>query len=259
MYSFGKGRFSLFATSEEKTGSGYFDDFIVGGISSNMGNDVVGPDIDIYMNDKNFVSGGITDVNPTLVAFFTDSSGINTTGTGIGHDLVATLTGEQEVSYVLNDYYIADIDSYQSGKVEYQFTGLNPGRYTLKIKAWDVYNNSSEEEIQFTVKADNKFEIKRVLNYPNPFTERTSFYFEHNQPFEDIDVVLQIISPSGKLVKTIDYYHPGSGSYRVGPIPWDGLDDFGDRIGRGIYFYRIKVRLSNGKTLEKYEKLVILK
>jgi len=154
---------------------------------------------------------------------------------------------------------VADIDSYQSGKVEYQLTDLESGRYTLKLKAWDVYNNSSETEIDFTVKADNKFELKHVLNYPNPFTESTAFFFEHNQPYEDFDVLIQILSPSGKLVKTIEYFYPSSGVYRVGPIPWDGLDDFGDRIGRGVYFYRLKVRLSNGKTVEKYEKLVILK
>lgn len=259
MYSFGSGRFSLFATNNDVTGSGYFEDFTVGGISDNLGSDKLGPHIDIYLNDKNFVSGGITDRNPKLIAFLTDSSGINTTGTGIGHDLVATLIGEDESTFVLNDYYVAEIDSYQSGKVEYQFSDLNPGRYRLKIKAWDVYNNSSESEIEFTVKADNKLELKHVLNYPNPFTERTNFFFEHNQPYENFDVLIQVVSPSGKLVKTIEYFYPGSGSYRVGPIPWDGLDDFGDRIGRGVYFYRLKVRLSNGKTVEKYEKLVILK
>jgi flagellar hook assembly protein FlgD len=98
-----------------------------------------------------------------------------------------------------------------------------------------------------------------VLNYPNPFTESTAFYFEHNQPFEDFDVSIHIYSPSGKLVKTIEYQYPGSGSYRIGPIYWDGLDDFGDRIGRGVYFYRVRVKLSNGKTAQAQQKLVILK
>jgi hypothetical protein len=259
MYRYGGGRFSLYANNDLVTGSGYFEDFIVGGISDSIGNDTRGPDIEIYMNDKSFVSGGIIDPNPKLIVHLSDSSGLNTTGTGIGHDLKATLIGDTETAYVLNDYYVADADSYQSGQVEYQLLNLSPGDYTLRIKAWDVYNNSNESEVNFTVKADDALVLSHVLNYPNPFTESTGFYFEHNQPFEDFDVSIQIFSPSGKLVKTLDYYYPGSGSYRIGPIHWDGFDDFGDRIGRGVYFYRLRVRLSSGKTAQVYQKLVILK
>ncbi len=259
MYRYGSGRFSLYASNDLVTGSGYFEDFIVGGISDSIGNDTRGPDIEIYMNDKNFVSGGIIDPNPKLIVHLSDSSGLNTTGTGIGHDLKATLIGDNETAYVLNDYYVADVDSYQSGRVEYQLINLSPGDYTLRVKAWDVYNNSNESEVNFTVKADDALVLSHVLNYPNPFTESTGFYFEHNQPYEDFDVSIQIFSPSGKLVKTLDYYYPGSGSYRIGPIHWDGLDDFGDRIGRGVYFYRLRVRLSSGKTIQAYQKLVILK
>ncbi|PKP38294.1 MAG: hypothetical protein CVT98_05220, partial [Bacteroidetes bacterium HGW-Bacteroidetes-15] len=259
MYSYGRGRFSLFASSGIFSGSGYFEDFIVGGITENIGSDVEGPSIEVYLNDKKFVSGGITDSNPKLLVHLSDSSGINTTGVGIGHDLTATITGPMEMNYVLNDYYVSEVDSYQGGKVEYQLSDLETGSYKLSVKAWDVYNNSSETGIEFTVKADTEFSLSHVLNYPNPFTESTGFYFEHNQPFEDFDVSIQVFSPSGKLVKTIEYLFPGTGSYRVGPIYWDGLDDFGDRIGRGVYFYKLKVRLSNGKTAQSYQKLVILK
>ncbi len=259
MYSYGNGRFSLFAHNGMITGSGFFEDFIIGGISGNLGDDSIGPEIDIYMNDKKFVSGGVTDSNPKLLVFLADSSGINTTGTGIGHDLTASISGEVEVNYVLNDYYTADLDSYQSGKAEYQLSSLRPGNYSVKVKAWDVYNNSSENSIDFTVKSNTEIVLEKVLNYPNPFTESTGFYFEHNQAYEPFDVMIQIFSPSGKLVKTIEYFYPGNGTYRVGPIAWDGLDDFGDRIGRGVYFYRLRVRLSDGRSAQVYQKLVILK
>jgi hypothetical protein len=259
MYSFGKGRFSLFAHDGYIKGSGVFEDFIVGGISQNIGDDTVGPDIDLYMNSTKFVSGGITDKNPKLIVHLTDSSGINTTGVGIGHDLTAYLKGDEEKSFVLNDYYVAEVDDYQKGKVEYQFSDLNPGNYSVRLKAWDIFNNSSESSIDFIVKTDASLTLRHVLNYPNPFTESTGFYFEHNQPFESFDVTIQIFSPSGKLVKTLDAYYTGDGGYRIGPIYWDGLDDFGDRIGRGVYFYRLNVRLSSGKSKHVFQKLVILK
>jgi hypothetical protein len=259
MYNYGSGRFSLFASNGSETAAGIFEDFVVGGISDDVGTDTQGPDIEIYMNNTKFVSGGITDPNPKLIVHLTDSSGINTTGVGIGHDLTATVVGEEETSYRLNDYYVAEKDSYQKGRVEYQLSGLNPREYSARVKAWDVYNNSSESEIRFTVRTDDELKVSRVLNYPNPFTQSTGFYFEHNQPFEDFDVSIQIFSPSGKLVKTLEYYFPGDGSYRIGPIHWDGFDDFGDRIGRGVYFYRLRVRLGSGQTATEYQKLVILK
>jgi hypothetical protein len=259
MYNYGSGRFSLFAKGSSELASGFFEDFTVGGIGEDAGSDKEGPAIEIFMNNDRFVNGGTTDQNPKLLVHLFDSTGINTTGVGIGHDLTATLIGESETTYVLNDYYVAELDSYQKGKAEYQLSGLKPGPNKVRVKAWDVYNNSAESEIEFMVQLDEKLSITHVLNYPNPFTQNTAFYFEHNQPFEDFDIIIQLFSPSGKLVKTIQQYAPGDGSYRVGPIAWDGLDDFGDRIGRGVYFYRLKVRLGNGQTAQAYQKLVILR
>jgi len=258
-YHVGTGKISLFATNGSESGAGYNQTILIGGVNSNPVLDNQGPTINIYLNDTKFVSGGISDSNPKLIVQLADSSGLNTTGTGIGHDLIATISGENENSIILNDYYKADNDSYQRGKVEYQITDLSTGANKIKIKAWDTYNNSSENEISFLVANDSKFKITHLLNYPNPFTDQTSFYFEHNQPFTDLDILIQIYSPSGKLVKTIRRQETGASGYRIGPIHWDGKDDFGDRIGRGVYFYRLRVKSSNGKSAEQQQKLVLLK
>lgn len=258
-YSFGTGRFSMYATNGTVASNGYFEDFIVGGISTNPINDTEGPSIKIFMNDSKFVSGGTTDPNPKLLVMLTDSSGINTTGIGIGHDLTATISGATTRTVILNEHYQADVDNFRSGKAQFQLINLEKGTHTVRVKAWDVFNNSSEAEIDFVVRSDEKLELTHVLNYPNPFTNNTAFFFEHNQPFESMDVSIQIFSPSGKIVKTINQPTVANNGYRIGPIPWDGLDDFGDRIGRGVYFYRLRVRLSNGKYAEAYQKLVILK
>jgi len=258
-YRFGNGRISLYAINDNQSASGFNEAFVVGGINKNPIQDEVGPTINIFLNDKKFVSGGIADQNPKLIVQLIDSSGINTTGTGIGHDLIATLFGESEKNILLNDYYKADIDSYQSGEAEIQLTNLSYGSNKIRVKAWDVFNNSSEKEFEFIVANDSKLQITHLLNYPNPFTEQTAFYFEHNQPLNDFDVLIQIYSPSGKLVKTIRYNETDTGGYRIGPIAWDGKDDFGDRIGRGVYFYRLRVKTSNGKSAEQQQKLVLLK
>jgi len=259
VYQIGKGKFYFQAKANGQIGSGYYDQVLVGGISSNPLTDNTGPTVNLYLNDENFVDGGITNSKPKLIAVLSDSSGINTTGNGIGHDIIADITGPTAEKITLNDYYTANTDSYQSGRIEYPMEKLAPGDYTLNFKVWDTYNNSSIKTLAFKVVNDEKFTLDHVLNYPNPFTVSTAFYFEHNRPNDNIDVLIQIFTISGKLVKTIEELNIQAGSLRVGPIMWNGKDDFGDNIGRGTYVYRVRVRTASGETTEKFEKLVILK
>jgi hypothetical protein len=231
---------------------------MVGGTSDDIEDDKQGPSIELFMNDRNFVFGGTTNENPVLLAYLSDSTGINTTGSGIGHDITAILNGNLNDPLVLNDFYTSETDDFQKGTIEYPFSQLDEGNHSIKLKAWDVYNNSSEEYLEFVVAKSAKLALRNVLNYPNPFTNFTFFHFEHNQPGSQIDIIIQIFTISGRLVKTIETSSFSQG-FKPEPIPWDGLDDYGDNIGRGVYLYRVKVRSENGQVAEKYEKLVILK
>jgi hypothetical protein len=257
-YKYGPGKISYYGQNGELDANGFDESFIVGGFDDNYQDDDKGPDIELYMNDENFSFGGMTDENPLLLAFLSDSSGINTVGNGIGHDIVAILDGDTEKSEVLNDYYEADLDTYQSGTVRYPFSDLSDGTHTLNLKAWDVNNNSAEDYTEFVVASSAELALEHVLNYPNPFTTSTDFYFEHNKPDQMLEVLIQIFTVSGKLIKTISGNMISNG-FKVGPINWDGRDDFGDRIGRGVYIYRLSVKTELGDTADELEKLVILK
>ena len=164
--------------------------------------------------------------------------------------------------FVLNEYYQADLDDYQNGKVSYPFRDLDPGLHTLSLKAWDVYNNSSTAEIQFVVYDENEsLVIDNVLNYPNPFVNYTEFWFNHNSS-EVLDVSVQVFTVSGKLVRTLNGQTSGglkSTNSVSKDIVWDGRDDFGEKIGKGVYVYKLTVRSNQlNKQVEKFEKLVIL-
>ena len=257
-YDFGRVSFYAKEDSENIDASGWNESFVVGGISDNIVTDDLGPSIELYMNDKQFVSGGITNSTPTFLAFIEDSSGINTVGNGIGHDITITIDGDNSNKVILNDYYEAEKDSYQRGKVEYSLNELDPGSHTIEFKVWDVFNNSSKSSIDFIVTETEDFVIQHLLNYPNPFTTNTSFFFEHNRPNQNLEVQIQIYTVSGKLVKTINSLQVNTG-FRVGPIYWNGKDDFQESIGRGTYIYKLKVKDENGEFIEKLEKLVILK
>jgi hypothetical protein len=257
-YDFGKGKLSMYATNFTIDAAGQDKRFTIGGIDPVGISDDKGPDIELYMNDYTFVNDGLTDANPLLIAKLFDENGINTVGNGIGHDITVILDGNTAQQKVLNQYYSANLDSYQAGEVRYNFNNLAAGKHTLTFKAWDVNNNSSSATLDFTVKAAEQVALSHVLNYPNPFTTNTSFYFEHNQVAEELDVMIQIFTVSGKLVKTIQSVVKTTG-FRSEGIAWDGLDDFGDQLAKGVYIYALKIRTSAGETAEKIEKLVLLK
>ncbi len=257
-YNFDNGKISYYSLNSDKDAKGYFTNFIIGGSNNNAELDNIGPEVRLYMNDENFVSGGITNENPILFAVLSDSSGINTVGNGIGHDISAILDNNSSDQIILNDYYESSIDNYQEGSIEYLFSELEDGIHNLKLKVWDVYNNSSEKQLDFIVAESESLAIKNIFNYPNPFTDNTAFYFDHNRPNEDLDVLIQVFTISGKLVKTINQII-NSNAFRSEPINWNGMDDFNDKIGRGVYIYQIMVRTIEGEIVKKIEKLVILK
>lgn len=257
-YNYGKGKLSYYAENKAEDANGYYTEFYIGGTSDDYEADDVGPEIDLFMNDENFVFGGITDDSPILLANISDLHGINMVGNGIGHDIVAVLDDNTDESFILNDFYEADLNSYQSGKIAFPLSELKEGRHKLTLKVWDVYNNSSEATIEFVVVDSRDIKLERVYNYPNPFTTYTEFWFEHNQPGKQLYAQVQIFTVSGKLVKTIEQHILNEG-FRSTSITWDGLDQYGDRIGRGVYVYRLKVRTENFTVAEKYQKLVILR
>jgi len=257
-YLVGPGRVACYAESATSNASGHDNAPKVGGTASDIVQDETGPKVELYMNDERFVRGGITDENPLLFAKIFDENGINTVGTSIGHDLLATLNENTEQAIVLNDLYEADLDTYKSGQVRYRFSKLPEGRHTLRLKAWDSFNNSSESTTEFVVAPSAELALAHVLNYPNPFTTATQFFFEHNRPCTTLDVQLQVFTVSGRLVKSIAQQVVCDG-FRGEPLAWDGRDDFGDKLGRGVYVYRLQVASPDGDKAEKFEKLVILR
>ena len=256
--NYGSGKISYYGNNEVTDAQGFDTTIIIGGIDPNGVNDDQGPTIQLYMNDDSFVSGSITDANPVLYAKIADENGINTVGNGIGHDIVAILDGETSNPFILNDFYSAGLNDYQHGEVRYQFQNLTPGKHTVDLKVWDVNNNSGTASIEFMVQKKEEPSLEHVYNYPNPFTTKTSFMFEHNQACNSLEVQIQVYTISGRLVKTIQRQVSTQG-FRSEGIEWDGKDEFGDQLAKGVYVYRLMIKNLDGKTAEKTEKLVILK
>lgn len=256
--AFGNAKLSFYSDNNLIDKAGYNTDVIIGGINEDAPDDDTGPTIRLFMNDESFIDGGNTNESPMFLALLEDPSGINTSLTAVDHDIIAILDNDEANPIIMNDFYETELNDFTKGRVEFPFRNLEVGLHTIKFKCWDTYNNSSEATLNFVVVSDNNLVLDNVLNYPNPFLNYTEFWFNHNKPNESLEAQVQIFTVSGKLIKTLNQSVLTNGTLSRS-ITWDGLDDFGNKIGKGVYIYKLSVKtLTNGLKSEKFEKLVIL-
>lgn len=241
-YKFGKGKIDFYAKADDLNldGNGAADQIVVGGSAQNVAGDLKPPTIELFLNDETFAEGSTISRNAILLAKLSDESGINISSAGIGQDITFVLNKKEEEAVVLNEFYRADKDTYQKGTVRYALKDLPLGKNTLRLKAWDTYNNSAEKEISFTVSGEEDVLIRNVWNYPNPLSEKTKFVIEHNQAGKPLELQIEIYSSSGERIQILNHLAESpSNRYEV---EWDGLNQFGQRINQGLYFYRLTLR-----------------
>ena len=211
----------------------------IGGSNPNPISDTTPPKINIYMEETTFQNNDLVSANSLLIVHISDESGINLSKSQVGHLTTYTLDSDDPIS--LNDYFEYDLDSYQSGKIIFPLQGIAPGEHILTIKTWDVYNNVSEEEINFRVALNQEVFISEASVYPNPIQENATFTFKHNLSGSDIIVMLKIINRSGQTVYTRELEYFNSSSV-INDINWDGRNSSGQKISEGIYIYNINIR-----------------
>ncbi len=242
-FKLGKGKILYYAYNETMDAHGSFDGFYVGGSSGNSISDSQGPDIDLFLNSTSFKDGGQVGASSVLIANIKDDTGINTAGTGIGHDITAVLDGDYSNIMVLNDYFQASKDKYNEGTIVFPLTKLDEGNHTLTVKVWDVLNNSSEVKINFVVKDDLR--IESLVCYPNPMKEQTSFVFTHNQPDEIFNVTLEVFQTSGTRIDMVQKKVASQGTESL-PFEWAPSSRL-VKMTPGVYIYRMTVT-TDGKT-----------
>ena len=257
-YQYGQGKISYYARNESTDATGHDFAITVGGYNNEAQPDDQGPEISLYINDRNFRSGGITGPLPMLLAYIADTSGINAVGNGIGHDITAVLDGSTSTPMVLNDYYVSDLNTYKSGALNYPLGTLAAGRHTLTLKAWDVQNNSGSATIDFTVISGSQFALQDLLTYPNPMQDHTTFTWETNQADQQVTAEIRIFSLSGRPVKTIETIFWASG-FREASVEWDGTQDNGAKIASGMYVYTVTLTGTDGSTAASSSRLVVIR
>jgi hypothetical protein len=255
-YYFGDGKISYYGYSEDKDAHGASSGFTIGGLGDFSDLDTIGPEIRVYMNDSLFKNGGIVTDSPELLVYVNDPYGINTTGNGIGHDITSTLNNDRFNAIILNQYYQADPNSYSSGTVRYPYSDLPEGKHSIKVKVWDIFNNSASERVDFVVVQSSEMLLENIYTYPNPFIDQTFFNIEHNRPGQELEVIIRIYDLNGSLVGVIQQM-VYSGGYRIEPPTWQGKSLGGATLGGGIYVYRVLVRSEQGEEAAGAGRLII--
>jgi hypothetical protein len=257
-YSFGKGKIVYYSEDSTIDANGYFNQFIIGGTDTNAVMDVEGPDISLYLNDEYFKDKGIANPNPVIYATISDPSGINTVGNGIGHDITGVIDGKVSEPVILNDYFQSDLDNYVRGTLSYPMFNLSEGWHSLTVKVWDIFNNSSDQTIEFQVIPGNNPVLSNVYNYPNPARDVTWFKFDHNKAGEELTVSITVFDMEGRHVTDIQE-SVFAGGFSSEPLEWDLKDANGNFLRQGIYPYRVRITDNNGRFAESFKKLVIVR
>lgn len=255
-YSGETGLLNLYAVNNEKTieANGYSTAFTLGSTADDALGDSVGPSIYVYLNTPDFEDGGKVNSCPYFYAELSDSSGINRTGNGIGHDLELIIDGEEELTYVLNDYYENDFGSYTSGTVSYQITDLEDGEHRLFFRAWDTRNNSSSRILNFIVDGGlaPTFDVELTQN---PATSSTTFIITYDRPNEETNFVVDVYDCMGRRW----WHHTESGSSSGGyyTIAWDLATGGGVGVPSGLYLYRVGLQSGESGQVSKTKKLIV--
>jgi hypothetical protein len=249
------GRLVAYFAGSGTDGVGYTGAVRVGGTDTTVATDMLGPRLSIYLQNRSFRPGDVVDEKPTLIVDLADSSGINTSGSGIGHRIEAWLNDASQ-SIDLTDYYNSSLDNFREGTIQYPLRNLPYGKNKVRVRAWDSYNNSSTQEVNFEVASSGRLAITDVLNYPNPFAATTEFTFRHNYS-GPLDVTVKIYTVAGRLIQTLQGSFLGDLFIR---LPWDGRDRDGDTIANGIYLYKVIAKTADGAmSAEALGKLTLIR
>lgn len=250
-YQYAPCKLSHYAVNNYEHATGSYQRLYLGGMNESVEIHETRPQIELYLGDESFRNGGLTDESPTLVARLFDSVGINAFGSGLGHDITATLDHYASGTVVLNNFYDPDIDDPRHGTVRYKLDNLAPGNHTLTLKAWNIWGFSNTATISFRVHSADTVEFVSMTVAPNPATDYALFRYETNSTASITSAVLQIFSAQGGLIATIKPT-VATDSYVVGPVRWDLSE-----VNPGMYLARMLVTTDDGETHQSTAKVIV--
>ena len=248
-YTDGSGLMTLYAINADKTRSahGENESFELIGSSTAL-TDSIGPSVYCYLNSKNFKNGGKVNTTPYFIAELYDDSGINASGSSIGHDLELIIDGDMNQTYNLNNYFEYDFGDYRSGSIGFSIPQLSIGTHKLLFRAWDILNNSTTTELLFEVSEDAGAGEFNVTCTQNPASTNTQFVITHDRPGSELKVTLDVFDLGGRqLWRQTDTVMATNDTVT---IDWNLNVAGGSRLHTGLYLCRLTLNDGDSKTIK---------
>ncbi len=243
-FSDNKGKLFAFANSlENKYAKGYSGSFKITSIKNSTGVDDK-PNVKIFFDSRNFIDCDNVRLTPLLIVDLYDKYGINSTGLGIGHRIEAWIDNSPN-SIDLTDRYNTSLTDNHYGSAQIILSGLKKGKHTIKVRAWNIYNNYSEAEACFIIAPESDgIIISDLLNFPNPFDLNTTFRFNHNvdPPFK---ANIYVYNGVGAKIREINLDITTALS---SDVFWDGKDNFGNILPNGYYPFQVEIINKDGNS-----------
>ena len=253
-YNFGNGRINYYAEDDtnDYEAQGFFENFIIGGSKNETNlNDTIGPNVKLFLNSDNFKAGDKVNETPFLIANITDINGVNTVGSGIGHDIMLTIDNDPTQSVILNDYFQSLANSYTSGIVKYKLPVLSNGNHTINFRVWDLLNNSTNVSTNFDVVTGLSPVIFSIYNFPNPVKTQTSIVVNNDRPETILNTSVEIFDITGRKIWSFSQSNADN-------ITWNLISNDGRKVKTGVYLYRVSIRTKGSDITSKSNKMLIV-
>lgn len=258
-YSGGNGKINLYAYSDAKGGDPYEAMGVSHAICVKPGAgehsvvDTIPPEIrELYLGHPNFSMENPIGSTPLFVATLADASGINLSGTGVGHNMTLVVDGREDLTFNLNSSYTASEMEAGVGRVLYLLPELPDGDHTATFTVWDVCNNVTEQSFSFRVRAGQAPTVVESRARPGVLTADDPLIVEvyNNAPGVEVDVTIELYDYRGALVALSPQMVARSGYDTPALIRWEPKLQTGGALLPGLYIYRL--RMTQGDSVPAY-------
>ncbi|GAB3502851.1 type IX secretion system sortase PorU [Spirosoma knui] len=242
-YSIGRGKLYAYAVRADSLleAAGSYDSLLIGGSVFADSVDNQPPVVTLSVKDGVQENETVRVAGPdvTLQVRLSDNKGINIARSGLGHELTAQLDNQQPI--VLNETYVADGTDGRQGNVIYTFRDMVPGTYQIRVKAWDINNNSTEGALTIRVSERPALTVRALTSSPNPIQAEATLTAELNRSGEPLDWTMGIYDLSGRQYsQRVGQCSDCPSTISVGT--WQGVSDAGQPLPNGLYIMTIQVR-----------------
>ncbi len=225
--------------------------------------DVYNPLLDVTFDGIHIADGDIVSPQPVIVASLrdenpylalTDTSALTIQWQGPDGIWQRLYFSDPAVQFFPAD--AAQLPQKNRARIEWRPTFTADGEYRMTVNGRDASGNSAGQ-VNYTIRfrVVTRSALSHLINYPNPFSSQTCFYYTLTGAEPPARFRLQILTLSGRVVREVTEAEFGPlrpGTHRS-DFCWDGRDQYGDPLANGVYLYRVVAKKADGSDFDLWE------